>query len=213
MKRGLLFAGAFNPVTIAHVNCADKAMHDSHRDYVIFVPSKETYIRFDQKKDYVYSDSVRLAMLKKAVSDRADMLVSDYELCSDHQPRTYETLCALKRQGYECSLLFGSDKLQELSSAWLHVEEIAQEFGIVCMTRNHLNTEEIIEKDPLLCRLKDRIETVDNGSEMQDISSSSFRRLVREGKYQEAVRLLPSSLQDASELFETESESYEKQII
>ena len=127
MKKGLLFAGAFNPVTVAHLNCALTAISQTGRDYVMFVPSKETYIRFDQKKDYVYSDEDRLAMLKRIADTHKEILVSDYELKNDHQPRTYETLCALKQQGYQCSLLFGTDKLIELSTAWKHVKEIAEE--------------------------------------------------------------------------------------
>ena len=62
-------------------------------------------------------------------------MVSDYELKEENQPRTYQTLCYLKEKGYACKLLFGSDKLPELKTGWKHVEEIAKEFGIVCMAR------------------------------------------------------------------------------
>lgn len=200
MKKGLLFAGAFNPVTVAHLNCALTAMKKTGRDYVMFVPSKETYIRFDQKKDYVYSDEKRLAMLKRIADVHKEVLVSDYEVKNDHQPRTYETLCALKQQGYQCSLLFGTDKLVELSTAWKHVKEIADEFGIVCMTRNHTDIQSVIENDPLLKDISQQIEIVETDENLQDVSSSSFRKLMKENRKDEALQLVPEEIRDMKEI-------------
>lgn len=200
MKKGLLFAGAFNPVTVAHLNCALTAISQTGRDYVMFVPSKETYIRFDQKKDYVYSDEDRLAMLKRIADTHKEILVSDYELKNDHQPRTYETLCALKQQGYQCSLLFGTDKLIELSTAWKHVKEIAEEFGIVCMKRNHTDIRSVIENDPLLKEIQDYIEIVETDENLQDVSSSSFRKLMKEDRKEEALQLVPEEIRDMKEI-------------
>lgn len=200
MKKGLLFAGAFNPVTVAHLYCALSAVQKTGRDYVMFVPSKETYIRFDQKKDYVYSDENRFAMLKRIADTHKEVLVSDYELKNDHQPRTYETLCALKQQGYQCSLLFGTDKLVELSTAWKHVKEIADQFGIVCMTRNHTDIQSVIEKDPLLKEIQDHIEIVETEENLQDISSSTFRKLMKENRRDEAMLLVPEEIRDMKEI-------------
>lgn len=194
MSRGLLFGGAFNPPTIAHLDGACLAMKEAGYDYVMFVPSKSQYIRFDQKKDMVYSDEKRLEMLRLCAKDREWMKVSDHEIRCSAQPRTYETLCALKRQGYECSLLFGSDKLQEFSTAWRYTEEIAQQFGIVCMSRNSLDTEQIIEQDPLLLKLRDHIQIVAIPQEYQSVSSSDVRRMIRENNVDEIRRMIPSSL-------------------
>lgn len=194
MSKGLLFGGAFNPPTKAHIDCARIAMQQSGYDHVVFVPSKEIYIRYDQKKDYVYSDEKRLAMLQCIAEQEAWMCVSDYEITSDHQPRTYETLCALKQQGFDCALLFGSDKLQEFSSAWRYPEQIAQEFGIVCMSRNGLDTEKIIENDPLLVLLQQYITIVEIPDIYQNVSSSEVRKMLKEERLQEAQMLLHPSL-------------------
>ena len=194
MSKGLLFGGAFNPPTKAHIDCARIAMQQSGYDHVVFVPSKEIYIRYDQKKDYVYSDEKRLAMLECIAEQEAWMCVSDYEITSDHQPRTYETLCALKPQGFDCALLFGSDKLQEFSSAWRYPEQIAQEFGIVCMSRNGLDTEKIIENDPLLVLLQQYITIVEIPDIYQNVSSSEVRKMLKEERLQEAQMLLHPSL-------------------
>ena len=42
-------------------------------------------------------------------------------------------ICGTK--GIQAALLLGSDKLPELEHGWLHVEQIAREFGFVCLTR------------------------------------------------------------------------------
>ena len=200
MKKGLLFGGAFNPPTKAHIDCAKYAMDRSGYDHVVFVPSKEIYIRYDQKKDFVYSDEDRLAMLQCIRKNEPWMRVSDYEILCDHQPRTYETLCALKQQGETCALLFGSDKLQEFSTAWMYPRQIAEEFGIVCMSRNGLNTEEIIDHDPLLTSLRSYIEIVEIPDAYQNISSSMLRNMLKEGRFFEAQNLLHTSLIDQRHL-------------
>ena len=135
MKKALAFFGAFNPPTTAHIELAHYAMVQTGRETVVFVPSRSAYIREEQGKDYAYSDRARLAMLRAAREKRPWMAVTDYELTLDHQPRSYETLCRLKEEGYEAALLMGSDKLTELETGWKYVREIAEEFGIVCMER------------------------------------------------------------------------------
>lgn len=200
MKRGLLFAGAFNPVTKAHIDCAKLALESTGYDYVLFMPSKEEYIRFDQKKDHVFSDETRLALLNKVAQNNAWMKVSDYEITSKEQPRTYRTLCALKDMGYDCALLFGSDKLQEFSTAWRFTEEIATQFGIACMSRNSLDTQSIIDNDPLLVKLQDHITCVHIPDVYQDVSSSRIRALLKENRWDEAKVLLPEELRDHPEM-------------
>ena len=131
----LLFGGAFNPPTKAHIELAEYACEKTGATKVIFMPSKMSYIEHDQAKNFAFHDTERLAMLESICRAHPKLMVSDYELKEESQPRTYQTLCYLKEKGYACKLLFGSDKLAELKTGWKHVEEIAKEFGIVCMAR------------------------------------------------------------------------------
>ena len=148
MKKVLAFFGAFNPPTIAHLQLAELAMRSTGRDGVIFVPSRMGYIRYEQQKDYAYTDEQRLAMLMLAARDRSWMEVCGWELEQARQPRTYETLCHLREEGYQPSLLMGSDKLPELRDGWLFVEEIVREFGIVCLAREEDDVKKMILEDP-----------------------------------------------------------------
>lgn len=194
--RALVYGGAFNPPTAAHIDLAEFACQKTDSDCVIFVPTKMSYIRDDQGKDFAFGNEERLAMLKKVAEDKAWMIVSDYELKAEEQPRTYTTLCHLRDLGYECRLLFGSDKLTELEHGWMYMDEIFREFGIVCMQRSNDDCEKIIDSDPFLKQYRDRIELLDTPDKYQNYSSSRIRRLLRSENPDgdELRRLLPEEL-------------------
>jgi nicotinate-nucleotide adenylyltransferase len=190
----LVYGGAFNPPTIAHIETAAYARKESGYDKVIFVPTKMTYIRSDQHKDYAFSDEERLAMLRKTAETRNWMQVSDYEINSEEQPRTLVTLRHLSENYDHCSLLFGSDKLKELETGWMRADLIAKEYGIWCMSRNGDHCEAIIDNDPYLSGLKQYIHIIHLPEKYQDISSSKVRKLLKEHNYNEAMKLMPEEL-------------------
>ena len=180
MKKVLAFFGAFNPPTRAHLELADFAWRETGREGVIFVPSRTDYIRNDQGKDAVYSNEEREEMLRRLAESRPWIRVCDWELHQAEQPRTYRTLCHLREEGYEPSLLMGSDKLRELSSGWKHVPEIAREFGIVCLARGKDSCREIIRDDPFLQAISDRIVLLDTLDDLKEISSTAVREILRQ---------------------------------
>ena len=175
----LAFFGAFNPPTAAHLELADLARRETGREGVLFVPSRTDYIRDVQGKDGAFSNDARLKMLETLARSRPWMLVTDAELRMEHQPRTYTTLCLLRREGFSPSLLMGSDKLPELATGWKNVEEIAREFGIVCMARGTDSCRRMIREDPFLAGLSDCIEVVETPDTWRDISSSAVRENLR----------------------------------
>ena len=178
MKRVLAFFGAFNPPTVAHLELADFARKATGREGVIFVPSRTAYIRDFQQKDAAYSDARRLEMLETLAETRPWMRVTDWELRQDTQPRSYITLCHLREEGYEPSLLIGSDNLKALSR-WKYVPEMAREFGIVCLERGQDSCREIIENDPFLKSLAEYIELPETPQTWRDISSTAVRSRIR----------------------------------
>lgn len=189
-----MFGGAFNPPTNAHIELAHYACTKTHKDCVVFVPSQMNYIENDQHKSFAFDNQTRVSMLQKIADDYDWMKVSDYEVNVSKQPRSYTTLQYLEKQGYHCSLLFGSDKLTELEYGWLHVDEIAHEFGMVCMERNHEDVKAIIESDAYLKQLQPYIQIVHTPDTWQNVSSSQVRKLFIEEKYHEIDALIPSQL-------------------
>lgn len=185
--KALAFFGAFNPPTLAHLNLAEYAMKETGVSSVVFVPSKSEYIRNDQGKDFAFSDSDRLKMLEEAAAVRPWLRISDWEIRQKTQSRTYHTLCHLREEGFQPSLLIGSDKLPELENGWLYVKEISEEFGIVCLRRgqdpdNLLNT-------PFLSSLNIRI--LETPAETRSTSSTQVRNCLKE------MRLLHQKLKSS----------------
>lgn len=173
MKNVLAFFGAFNPPTRAHVSLAKMAMDTTGRDGVIFVPSKSKYITETQEKDFAFQESLRLEMLNDLALYSPWMAVSRHDIDSDEQPRTYETLCFLKQQGYEPSLLVGTDVLEKMEREWLNVDKIANEFGIVCITRGDY-TEDIIKESDFLSNISKHITLIPSPKDFE-MSSTGAR--------------------------------------
>lgn len=180
MIGALAFFGAFNPPTVAHIDLAEFAMEKTGARQVIFVPSKAAYIRDDQGKDFAYSDIERLDMLQRAAKSRPWMAVSDWDIAQQRQPRTYDTLCHFRENGLSPALLMGSDKMAELETGWLHVEEIAREFGIVCLARGSDACARMIEESDFLRPLSPFITVLETPPDNRNISSSAVRQCVSE---------------------------------
>ena len=180
MKETLAFFGAFNPPSIAHLRLAEFALGRTGAKRVLFVPSRAAYIRDTQGKDFAYGDEARLEMLRRAAETRPWMEVTDLEIRQEAQPRTYDTLCRLREAGRDATLLMGSDKLPELETGWLHVEEIAREFGIAVLTRGADECRRMLREDPFLAGLADGIRVIETPAETREISSTRVRQLVRE---------------------------------
>lgn len=174
MEKVLAFFGAFNPPTNAHINLAKMAMDQCGYESVIFVPSKGDYIVDEQQKEYAFTNDFRFEMLSDLALTRHWITVSRHDMDSDEQPRTYESLCALKEEGYEPALLIGTDVLERMESEWLNADKIAKEFGIVCLKRGRF-TEDIIQDSDFLSAIKEHITLVQTPDEYEMISSTGAR--------------------------------------
>ena len=58
--KGLFFGGAFNPPTVAHVELANYVRKYLDYDKVVFVPSKDKYIKNEENKELISYFSVAL---------------------------------------------------------------------------------------------------------------------------------------------------------
>jgi len=200
--RALVFGGAFNPPTAAHIGTAGFARDYLNYDCVVFVPSKQTYIREDQGKEFAFSDTARLDMLRKIAADHGWMQVSDHEIRQPEQPRTYATLCWLRGQGLTPKLLMGSDKLKELESGWRFVPEICREFGIAVMTRNGDPVREIIQTDHFLSGISAYLEWIPTPDTWQRMSSTAVRRAMAAGNLDSVRDMIPPEIRNLQEFAE-----------
>lgn len=197
----LLFGGAFNPPTKAHIELAGYVCRKLSCSHVIFVPTKSRYIKQTQKKDEAFDDEQRLSMLRKIAAHHSWMIVSDYEIQAERQPRTYKTLQALKAT-YHCRrlrLLIGTDKLAQLNPAvaiWKHPAEIGREFGYVVMERARDHAEMMMHQDAFLHAHVDCFTIVSVPSTYRNASSTQVRTYMREIKERQQAldRLVPQEL-------------------
>lgn len=177
--KALVFGGAFNPPSIAHIDMAYHAKLETKNDYVIFVPSKSKYIKDDQGKDFAFSEEERLMFLEEIAKHHEWMKVSDLEIRQENQPRTYFTLKALQTQTKDdLTLLFGSDKLLELETGWRYVDEMGKEFGFAVMTRSHDDILGMM-KNPYLEERKSYFTFISPLESYQNISSTIIRQKIR----------------------------------
>lgn len=174
----LVFGGAFNPPTIAHIEVANYVRRYLDYDKVIFIPSKDKFQVEGENKEVVFSQEERYRMLRHISIGRPWMEVSDIEITASEQPRTYHTLCQLKNHENELKLLIGSDWLPNLKTTWKYVDEICQEFGIVVMTRNHDDVEALLNNDVYLKERKQYFTIVQTPDLYQDVSSTKVRELL-----------------------------------
>lgn len=191
MKKVLVFGGAFNPPTIAHLEAARTAMRSCGREGVVFVPSQSVYIEKEQQKDFAFSNEDRLALLEACTASHSWMKVCPYELLQKTQPRTYQTLCYLRDAGFSPSLLIGSDKLPELEHGWKFIPQIAEEFGIVCMDRGNGDTEAYLQGDEFLSSLGQGLVLVQMPGKLHSISSTQVRQALCQGDWQKVSRMVP----------------------
>ena len=188
MKKVLAFFGAFNPPTKAHIDLAKLAMEQTGMEGVVFIPSKSTYILNDQKKSFAFSDEERVDMLYEIRRSNSWMDFITHDMISEKQPCSYETLRWLRgAYNYQPSLLVGADQFARMEDEWKHVEEIAKEFGIVCMPRYLFHrTEGLLKNVPFYQKIAPYVTLVKVPYEYEynPISSSRARaylRVIQEG--------------------------------
>lgn len=186
----ILFGGAFNPVTLAHINLAKHVKETLNYDKVIFMPSKSHYILSTENKDFAFSEEERLKMLKEVENSYDFVSASDYELKQDSQPRTYFTLKYLSTKYDKVSLLIGSDWLNLLETKWMYVDKILDEFDLIVIKRND-DIKKIIEDSSYLKRIKDKITFIDDITEYKDISSSKVREYLSKNDFESVKKYVP----------------------
>ncbi len=178
--KALFFGGAFNPLTNAHLHLAEEVKNVFCFDKVIFVPTKSKYILKTEEKEFSFTEEERYQMLKEVSFDYDFMEVSDIEIKEKEQPRTYLTMKEIQKEGYDLTLMIGSDWLENLRTKWMYVDEILDEFSLLVIRRNYDDIDKIINQDSYLKERKDKIQFYDPKADYQNVSSSYVRMLLKD---------------------------------
>lgn len=129
MKK-VIFSGGFDPIHLGHINMALVAKNTLDAE-VIFVPAKVAI----WKKDSI-SPEHKLNMVKLAIDGYNGFSYDTYELTSENQPYSFETVSYFKKKypNDTLYLLIGQDQVNSFH-LWKKPEEIAKMAQIIYFKR------------------------------------------------------------------------------
>lgn len=185
MQRIGILGGTFNPIHLGHVIAAQEVLYKMKLDSIIFIPSGSPPHKNDSQ---LASARDRYEMVKLAIKDNDNFLISDIEINRIGKTYTYDTLVELHKMYYGNKLYFiiGFDALREIDM-WRKAEDLFKltEFIVVNRGNRSGEMEYEIEKKESLYGGKIHVVDIPNIG----ISSTEIRRRLKEG---EAIRYLVS---------------------
>ncbi len=172
MKVGLFF-GSFNPIHIGHLIIANSVVQLSDLQQVWFVVSPQNPFK---RKSNLLHEFDRFDMVRLAITDNANLNVSDIEFNLPRPSYTATTLAALsdKYPKNTFKVIMGSDNLTHFHK-WRNYKVILEEYGVVVYPR---------PGSPLKSQgFKDEYKNVQLvEAPLMEISATLIRRLIKEGK-------------------------------
>lgn len=173
MKIGL-FGGTFDPIHVGHLIIAETVRSDFSLDRLLFVPAA---VPPHKKYRDISSGSIRLEMVRSAISGHPYFEVSDAEIRRGGISYTVETVRRFQESeewaGNAFYLLIGADSFRDLKN-WKKPKEILDRIRVLVVERPSFGIEEIeagFDEGVTLVR-----------APLVGISSNEIRRRVREGK-------------------------------
>ena len=182
MKVGLYF-GTFNPIHVGHLIIANYMTEHADLDQVWIVVSPQNPLK---KKKTLLADYHRLALVRAAIEDDPNLIVSDIEFHLPIPSYTATTLTYLKEKypKNEFSLIMGEDNLRTFHK-WFNHDAILENHTLYVYPRVLTIQEEAARKEG-------SVETNDFASHenvvfctdapVMKISSSFIRKAIAEGK-------------------------------
>ena len=164
----VIFGGAFNPVTKAHIEVYEYVMNKVDADEFIFLPVSSAYTKSDLASNYH-----RLNMLELAINNKDNVRVSEVEMNDSDFLGTYQSLIRFSdSEKVDVGFVIGADNLMGMH-LWINIEGILSEFKIIVLSRYGIDIEKIIDANPILKKHKNSFIICDDFN--VDMSSTHFR--------------------------------------
>ena len=188
--RIVIFGGAFNPPTRAHLDIATEALYYLDAEKVLFVPVSDLY-----KKDDVEISYHRVNMLNLAIGNFRRLEIDFTEVDAVKLTYTYETIEKIKSQyqDKELFLLIGADNLEDFKN-WKNQRSIMENCSLLVVNRNNSSIDEIIESNEILTEFKDKI--IEAPIEEIEISSTEVRNRIASGELEGLENLVDKEVID-----------------
>lgn len=177
-KVKVIFGGAFNPPTIAHLAQAQQILNQYPIvESIVFVPVGDLY-----EKEGLIEAKHRVAMLEKVCEDNKKFELSTVEVESPKLLKTIDTLGLLTPYYPEHELWFatGTENLREFN-IWKEPERLISNFKFLIIERDKDNAEEIIKDNEVLNRNRINIKVMKDNIRT-NISSTLARKITKSGQ-------------------------------
>ena len=178
MKIGI-YGGTFNPIHNGHTYLLKYFIENKICDKLIVLVSGNP----PHKNDGVLDEIHRFNMVKLALSDYSEILVSDIELGKHERCYTFNTMRFLKEvyKNDELWFIVGADSFKDLPK-WYRGEELIKENKFIAINREGAFQNELYKEkcDEIKGKYSATVEFVD--IKTPDISSTAVREMVEDGK-------------------------------
>lgn len=164
----IVYGGAFNPVTKAHIEAYKFITKNIDAEQFIFLPVSNAYTKSELLSNYH-----RVEMLKLALKGFKDVSISMLEIDDTDFLGTYQSLIRLSdNENCDIGFVIGADNLYSLRK-WINIKSLLSEFKIIVLRRNDIDPLKVIKEDPILKEFIDSFIIFDEFD--IKISSSLFR--------------------------------------
>lgn len=139
-KVGIL-GGTFNPIHLGHLIIAENAYRQFELDEVLIMPA---YIPPHKQNTHILEDSVRMDMVKAAVSKVPYFIPSDFEIRKGNISYTSDTLALLTEENPENAyyLIMGADSLYSIEQ-WHCPRQIFEKAGLLVAARDDAGSRQV----------------------------------------------------------------------
>ncbi|MGB1050441.1 MAG: nicotinate (nicotinamide) nucleotide adenylyltransferase [Chitinophagales bacterium] len=175
MRVGLFF-GSFNPIHIGHLLIANEALHTKLIDQVWLCPTPQNP---HKQKRSLLDYQKRIDLCHLALSDNnSSIVINDFERFLEKPSYTANSMRYLikKYTKYSFSIIVGEDNYKTLHK-WHDANWLIENFPFLIYSRIPLHGEETLNNQNVLHTSHQFF-----GCELLDISSSSIRRRIQDGK-------------------------------
>lgn len=164
----VVFGGAFNPVTNAHMEVYKYVNEKFPDSKFIFLPVSNAYTKSD-----LASNFHRVNMLELATSKFDNVFISGLEISDSDFLGTYQSLLRIADNfNDDVAFVVGADNLQHMNK-WINVEGILTEFKIIVLGRNKIDPIRTIRNNKVLQRFESSFIIFEDFE--INISSTGFR--------------------------------------
>lgn len=176
----VVFGGAFNPVTKAHMDVYHYLKERMEFSEFIFLPVSSAYTKSELASNYH-----RLNMLELVTKEYPDIEVSKLEIDDSDFLGTYQSLIRLyDKKEDNLAFVVGADNLIKMHK-WINIEGILSEFKVVVLGRNGLDIEELIRENEVLDKHRNNFVVFEDFK--RNISSTTFRETLNEEDVEKKV--------------------------